>query len=254
MDIAVIGGTGTLGRCVAAQLAAQGDRVRILSRQPPAEAQAPTVEHRVVDVQSGNGLTEGLIGVEAVIDASNSTRRPAHLLVEGNRKLLAAERDAGVQHHVAISIVGCDKVPLSYYKVKVRQETVIADGPVPWSLLRATQFHPFVASFFHSADRLRILPTGAAKLQPIDVVDVAHRLVDVVQRQPAGILPEISGPEALTFTDLADIWRQARPRKRLSVKLPMVGRLGHALRDGRLCNPEAASSGTSFKEWLANHE
>ncbi len=250
MQIAVVGGTGALGARVVAELTARGDEVRVLSRRPPAEV-APGASHRVVDLLGGEGLEEGLDGIEAVVDASNSRRRAEDLLVEGNARLLEAEREAGVRHHVGISIVGCDRVPLSYYEVKVRQEATIAAGPVPWSLLRATQFHSLVAGLFASAARRRILPTGAARLQPIDPAEVARRMADAAHAEPAGMLPEAAGPQILTLTELARAWREADPKALLRLRLPMIGRAGHALRDGALCNPAAATPGRSFPEWLA---
>jgi nucleoside-diphosphate-sugar epimerase len=110
MRIAIVGGTGTLGRHVTAELAARGHDVRVLSR---GSAQHP------VDLVTGQGLAAALDGCAVVIDASNASapKRAAQVLVEGSRRLLAAEQQAGVSHHVGISIVGCERVPMGYYRI-----------------------------------------------------------------------------------------------------------------------------------------
>src|SRR5690348_3468426 len=117
MTIAIVGGTGTLGRQVAAELEARGNRVRPLSRHAP--------EYRV-DLATGDGLGPALAGCDVVVDASNSSaRKPAGILVDGSRRLLEAEAATGVKHHVCVSIVGCDQVPMGYYRAKSDQERVV---------------------------------------------------------------------------------------------------------------------------------
>ena len=138
MRIAIVGGAGTLGRHVTAELAERGHEVRVLSRSS---------QHYPVDLVTGRGLAAALDGCAVVVDASNASapRRATQVLVEGSRRLLAAEQRAGVSHHVGISIVGCERVPMGYYRVKAEQEQVIEHGPVPWSIVRATQFHELAA-------------------------------------------------------------------------------------------------------------
>ena len=136
MRIAIAGGTGTLGSLVAAELGRRGHEIRVLRRSAP--------EYRV-DLATGSGLADALAGCDVVVDASNnSSRHAAQILVDGSRRLLAAERAAGVGHHVCVSIVGCERVPMGYFQVKAEQEQVVEQGPVPWSMVRATQFHEYV--------------------------------------------------------------------------------------------------------------
>jgi uncharacterized protein YbjT (DUF2867 family) len=249
MKAAVVGGTGALGAPLVAALAGRGDDVRVLSRGEPAKLPAGA-SHRRVDLTTGEGLAEALTGVEVVVDASNSTaRNPAPVLLEGTRRLMRAGAEAGVRHHVGVSIVGCDRVPTPYYKVKVDQEEAIAAGEVPWSLLRATQFHSFIAWIFGQAGRLRVVPSGSAKLQPIDATVVAERLAAVAHAEPGGQLADVAGPEVLTLTQLAGAWRAAGHRA-VPLRLPMVGRIGRPLREGALCDPAAAAGGPTFQEWL----
>ena len=147
--IAIVGGTGTLGRRVAAELEARGNQVRPLSRHAP--------EYRV-NLATGDGLGPALAGCE-VVDASNSSaRKPAGILVDGSRRLLEAEAAAGVKHHVCVSIVGCDQVPMGYYRAKSDQERVVGPGTVPWSIVRSTQFHELVSTILAAAGRWRVLP------------------------------------------------------------------------------------------------
>jgi uncharacterized protein YbjT (DUF2867 family) len=251
MKVAVIGGTGVLGRPLVAELAARGHEVRVLSRKPPRKL-PDGVSHRSVDLTIGQGLAEALAGVEVVVDASNSSPRNAGpVLVEGTKRLLRAGAEAGVRHHVGVSIVGCDRVPMAYYKVKVEQEQAIAAGEVPWSLLRATQFHTLIAWAFGQAGRARVAPTGSARLQPIHPPVAAKRLAEVVHAEPGGRLADIAGPEVLTLTELAKAWRGAGHRA-LPLRIPMVGPIGRPLREAALCNPGAAAGGPTFEEWLAN--
>jgi uncharacterized protein YbjT (DUF2867 family) len=250
MKVAVVGGTGVLGAPLVAVLAARGDEVLVLSRKP-GKALPEGASHRRVDLTHDDGLAEALVGIEVVVDASNSIPRNAGpVLVEGTKRLLTAGGDAGVRHHVGVSIVGCDRVPIAYYKVKVEQEEAIKAGGVPWSLLRATQFHALIAWAFEQAGRFRVVPTGSARLQPVDPAVVAARLAEVAHAAPAGRLGDIAGPEVRTLSELAKAWRDAGHRA-LPLRLPMVGRIGRPMRDGALCNPEAGGAGPTFEQWLA---
>src|SRR5215471_21271269 len=131
MKIAIMGGTGTLGRQIAEELRGREHEVRVLSRHAP--------EYRV-DLTTGAGLDEALTGCEVVVDASNnSSRTAAATLVDGTRRLLAAGQTAGVAHHVCVSTVGCELVPQGYFAAKAKQEDLVARGTVPWTVVRATQ-------------------------------------------------------------------------------------------------------------------
>lgn len=252
MKVAVVGGTGGLGKPLVAELAARGDEVLALSRTAP-PVLPERASHRSVDLTTGDGLAEALAGVEVVVDASNEGPRGAGpVLVDGTKRLLQAGAAAGVRHHVGVSIVGCDRVPTAYYKVKVEQEEAIAAGEVPWSLLRATQFHTLVAWAFAQAARWRVLPTGKARLQPIDPTVVARHLADAAHAGPAGRLPDVAGPEVRTLTELAGTWRVAAGRHLLPLRIPTVGKIGRPIGEAALCNPGAAAGGSTFEEWLAS--
>jgi uncharacterized protein YbjT (DUF2867 family) len=249
--VAVIGGTGTLGAPVVRELLARGASVRVLSRNPTSVPDG--AEHHRIDLASGEGVAQALAGVDAAIDAANSTKAAEKVLVTGTRRLLEAEAAAGVGHHVAISIIGIDQVPMSYYRAKLAQEEAIEAGTVPFSILRAAQFPQLLDQAFTAAARFGIRPTGAAKVQPIDPGVVAARLAEVALAAPAGRLPEIAGPKVQTLSELSRTWAGARGKHRLPLRIPAWGKMGKALAAGALCNPAAATTGEDFEEWL-RHE
>jgi uncharacterized protein YbjT (DUF2867 family) len=253
MNAAVVGGTGVVGSRVVAALVARGDAVTVISRSAPAPGAAiPGVGHRRADLMTGDGLAAALDGVDVVVNAVSDPAGRSEVLVEGTRRLLAAEAQAGVGHHVAISIVGCDASELRYHRVTRAQEQVVVDGPVPWTVLRATQFHTLVDMVLSTLAKKRLLPRGSGLLQPIDPGVVARRLADAAHGEPSGRLPDIAGPEVLTVSQLAQIWR-TRTRRGPFIPLPVpgVGAVGRPLRRGVLTAPAAAVEGPTFGEWLA---
>jgi uncharacterized protein YbjT (DUF2867 family) len=244
MRIAIVGGTGTLGRKVVAELTERGHDVRVLSRGG---------EYRV-DLTTGEGLAAALEGCGAVVDASNATsaKRARQVLVGGTERLLAAEREAAVSHHVCVSIVGCDRVPMGYYKVKVDQEHLVEDGQVAWTIVQATQFHELAATALAAAAKFLVLPVPAISLQTVAAAQVAHAVADVAEGPPLGHRIRVAGPEVSTARDLALTWRHATGRRAVLVPLPIPGKLGRTLRQGGLTAGQPDVRGTvTFAEWLA---
>jgi uncharacterized protein YbjT (DUF2867 family) len=173
MKVAVVGGTGVLGKPLVAKLAARDDEVRVLSRGTPRDLPAGA-SHRRIDLTDGEGLVDALAGIEVVVDASNSNPRNAGpVLVEGTKRLLRAGTEAGVRHHVGVSIVGCDRVPTAYYKVKVEQEEAIAAGGVALEPAARNPVPLAAGLGFGQAARARMRPAGSARLQPVDAGVVA---------------------------------------------------------------------------------
>jgi uncharacterized protein YbjT (DUF2867 family) len=249
--VAVVGGTGTLGALVVRDLLARGADVRVLSRNAT-EVPAGASHHRV-DLTSGEGLAEALAGADAVVDASDLTKAGEDVLVAGTRRLLEAEAAAGVTHHLAISIIGVDQVLMKYHRAKLAQEAAVEAGPIPFSILRASQFLQLLDAAFAAAARFGVRPTGAAKVQPIDPGVVAARLADAAFAGPAGRLPDVAGPRIQTLSELSRTWATARGKRRLPLRVPAWGKMGKALAAGALCDPAAATPGESFEEWL-RHE
>lgn len=244
--IAVVGGTGTLGSGVVAALRERGHQVRVLSRGSP--------EYRV-DLTTGEGLGEALHGCDVVVDAANaaspSPKRARETLVHGSRRLIAAAAEAGVGHYVGVSIVGCDRVPLGYYRVKTEQERVAEQGPVAWSIVRATQFHELIAGLYGAAGRWRVLPVPRARLQPVAAADAARAVAVVAEGEPLRRRIEVAGPEVRELRDLARLCRSAAKRRAVLLPMPLPGALGRALRAGGLIaeRPDVRGEET-FTAWL----
>lgn len=245
MKIAIAGGTGTLGRQVADELRARGHDIRVLSRGAP--------QYRV-DLTTGAGLPEALDGCEVVVDASNdSSRSAAATLAAGTRRLLAAGREAGVAHHVCVSIIGCELVPLGYFRVKAEQEDIVARGALPWTIVRATQFHEYVAAMLAAGARWRALPVPRALVQPVACAEVARTVADVTGNGPRHDRVSIAGPEVADARELARAWRRATGTRAALVPLPLPGKLGRALRAGALTDGQpGVRGGVTFAAWLAS--
>ncbi|MFE3195100.1 SDR family oxidoreductase [Nocardia sp. NPDC059240] len=251
MQVAVVGGTGALGVPVVRELVARGHTVRVLSRTAPADP-VPGTTHHAVDLASGAGLDAALAGVHTVVDAvSHRGLRSAPVMVEGVRTLLAAEQRAQVGHHVEISIVGCEQVPFSYYRTKVAQERVVTAGPVPWTLLRATQFHDLIDEILGASATFRLAPRSAMRFQPIDTGAVAARLADAVDAGPAGRVRDLGGPAVQTLAELADIRRRALGQRVLPLPVPPLGRVVRRVRSAALClDSDGEAVSFDYAEWL----
>jgi uncharacterized protein YbjT (DUF2867 family) len=242
MRIAVAGGTGVVGRHGVDVARERGHEVVVLTRSAGA------------DLTTGAGLAERLAGVDAVIDVANLTSQ-RRSVAEGffgavTRNLLAAEEAAGVGHHVVLSIVGIDDVDSGYYAGKRLQERIVEEGGVPWSVLRATQFHEF------SEQVLGYLEVGPFSLvprvlsQPVAAREVGEALVALAEGEPLGRAPEIAGPEQLQMVDLARRVAERSGRRVVPVWLP--GKVGRAMREGALLPKGDGPRGRiTFEEWLS---
>lgn len=230
------------GAATARELSARGHAVRVLSRRAK-----PGLDHRAVDLTDGRGLQEALAGVDVAIDVVNARREAAAVMVDGIARLLAAEAAAGVAHHVTVSIVGIDRVPMRYYRVKLAQEAAVRRGSVPFTIVRATQFHTLVAWLFRSTARWGVLPAPAAPLQPVDPREVARVLADTAEAEPSGAITQFAGPEVVPVRELARRWKEATGSRALAVPVPLPGR---AVRAGALTNPGAWRGRVTFSEWL----
>jgi uncharacterized protein YbjT (DUF2867 family) len=245
MKIAVAGGTGAVGRHVVDRLRGAGHEPVVLTR---------SAGH---DLRSGVGLAEALAGVGAVIDVASVDTQSASTSREffgtATRNLLAAEAAAGVGHHVALSIVGTDRAPEGYYAGKLLQEQLVEAGPVPWTILRATQFFEFAGQILGKTTFGPIALVPTMRSQPIAADEVAARLVELAADAPAGRARDLAGPREERMADLARRWLAASGRKTRVLEFPLPGGFGRAMRAGALLPvPGSADLGTrSFDEWLA---
>lgn len=249
--VLVTGGTGLLGRQVVRTLAADGHRVRILSRRA-VEPPLPGVDVVVADLGSGAGLPRAVAGTTAIVHCATDPRSSRAVDVQGTERLLDAARAAGRPHVVSISIVGIDRIPWEYYRAKLAAEQALAPCGLPWTLLRTTQFHDFCLNLLDRMARLPLVPVPRGwRIQPIDVDEVARRLAEAVASEPAGRLPDLGGPEVLPVADLVrDHLREVR-RRRPVVEVPLPGAFPAALRAGANLVPGNRAGGRTWAEFLA---
>ncbi|MDP8953163.1 MAG: SDR family oxidoreductase [Actinomycetota bacterium] len=243
-EFLVTGGTGSLGSRVVDRLRAAGRDVRVLSRE---------VRPGVVrgDLLTGEGLEQAVDGVDAVVHCASSPRKTRQTDVEGTERLLRAAGQAGVSHFVFISIVGVDRNPyFPYYRMKLEVERTIERSPVPWTILRATQFHEFVLRLIRFLERLPILMVPKGLLQPIDVGEVGDRLAELALSEPVGRAPDIGGPEIRSAAELARAYFEVAGRRRGVVEVPLPGKTARAFREGAQLCPEGRYGRIRFEEFL----
>ena len=244
MRITVLGGTGVVGRHVVAALRAAGHEPVVASRSTG------------VDLATGAGLDSALDGAEAVVDASSVATAKARAAVEfftrSAHHVLAAETRAGVRHHVVVSIVGMERVPLGYYAGKLAQERAVLEGPVPASVLRTTQFHEFAGQML---DRTTFGPLAAVpawRVQPVAAREAAAAPADLAEGGPAGRVRPLAGPEVHPLPDLARRVAAARGARTRVLGVHLPGAAGRAVAAGGLLPQGEVDLGrTTFAQWLA---
>jgi uncharacterized protein YbjT (DUF2867 family) len=246
-EVLVTGGTGSLGRRVVNRLRGPGYEVRTLSRS----ARGAGVVRG--DLLTGEGLARALEGVDILIHCASNPRKPRQTDVEGTGRLLEAAGRADVSRVLFVSIVGVDRTPhLPYYRAKLEAERIVERSSVPWTILRATQFHEFVLKQIRLLECLPVMmaPRGFL-LQPMDIGEVADRMAELALSEPAGRVPDIGGPEIRTLPDLARSYLKATGRRRRVVEVPVPGKAARALREGALLAPDQTFGEIQWEEFLA---
>lgn len=251
--VLVTGGTGTLGRAVVARLLNGPHRVRILSHQAQPVMPA-AVEVAPGDLVSGAGLRGAAAGVEVIIHCATNWRDP-HMRtdVAGTRALLEAARAGGVPHILYISIVGVDQTEYPYYRAKREAEQMVEQSGLPWTVLRATQFHPFVQFLLQScgADtQPEVVVPGGIRLQSIDVGEVANRLVLLMERGPSGRVPELGGPQILSLEDMAQIYVRLRGRQAAIRAVEPTDEMYTMMRTGIIVTSAHAEGKITWEQYL----
>ncbi|MGF6885712.1 uncharacterized protein YbjT (DUF2867 family) [Nocardia sp. GAS34] len=246
----ITGASGTLGATVADHAVAAGHEVRLLSRRSRS-SNDPAREWAVGDLLSGAGIDAALDGADAVVHCAHDPGKPQATVI-GTRNLVDAARSRGPAHLVYISIVGIDRVPNAYYRAKLDCERLIAESGVPFTILRATQFHEFVLELVRKLSRgpLAMVP-AKTPFQPIDVAEVAGRLVDLAVAAPARRVPDIGGPQVRSAEELMRAYLTAAGKHRPVVPLPVPGKAAAAMRAGYLTVPERAVGGRTYDQFLA---
>jgi uncharacterized protein YbjT (DUF2867 family) len=243
MKIAVIGGTGLIGSQVVKILNASGHEA------------VPLSPSTGVDLPSGQGLAEALAGAGVVVNLTNSPTfddaSPA-FFEKTMDNLLAAAEAAGVGHAVILSIVGADLVPgLVYYRAKVRQEDILKSGPVPYSIVRATQFFEFIDAVLSWTADENTVRLPATLVQPMAAADVAQAVADVCAGAPLQGTPDIAGPEVFPLDELGKITLAAHGDQRTVITDNSAGMFAAAAGDALIAKDGAVIATTTYREWLA---
>jgi uncharacterized protein YbjT (DUF2867 family) len=245
MKIVVIGGSGLIGTKLVNRLRQKGHEVVAAS------------PNSGVNTITGEGLAEALAGAQIVVDVANSPSFEDKAVLEffetSGRNLLAAEAAAGVGHHVALSVVGADRLPDSgYLRAKLAQENLIKASKIPYTILRSTQFFEFVSGIAQSATEGQTVRLSPAHLQPIVSDDVADALADVTLGAPVNGTIELAGPERIGLDELVRRFLSAKRDARQVVADVHARYFGTELDDRSLTpgnNPRIGQ--TRFEDWLS---
>jgi uncharacterized protein YbjT (DUF2867 family) len=253
--ILVTGGTGTLGRLVVGRLRDAGREVRVLSRQ--ARGPEEGVEFVTGDLDTGDGVEAAVAGAGTIIHCAGSQKGDE---VKA-RHVVEAASAAGTRHLVHISVVGVDRVPVAsavdramfgYVASKRAAEEVVAGSGVPWTTLRATQFHDLMLTTASGMAKLPVIPVPSGfRFQPVDAGEVATRLVELALGSPAGLVPDIAGPRVYDMGDLVRAYLRANGKHRLLVPLRLPGKAARAFRGGANLSPDRAVGRLTWEDFLA---
>jgi uncharacterized protein YbjT (DUF2867 family) len=244
MKIAVIGGTGLIGSRVVENLIAAGHQA------------VPHSLSTGVDLVTGRGVEEAVTGADVVVNLTNSPTfddaSPA-FFQSSMDNLLAASEKGGVGHIVILSIVGADQVPeLDYYRAKVLQEDILKDGPIPYSIVRATQFMEFMdatVSWTTDGDTVRLPPTP---LQPIAAADVSRIVAEVAAGAPLNGVLNIAGPDVYPLDEIGRITLAAKGDGRSVVTDDTAGMFAAAHGDVLVAGNDARIAPTHYTDWLSS--
>lgn len=257
--ILVTGGTGTLGRLVVHELLAAGAHVRVLSRRPDETETRPHLSWVTGDLATGDGVAAAVSGIDTVVHCAGEARGDDVKAAT----LVRAAQEADVSHLVFISVVGADEVPVhsaidraafGYLAAKLEAERIIADSGIPWTTLRATQFHDFVLDLAEQGARMPLVPVfGGVRFQTVDAREVATRLAELALGAPAGRVPDLGGPEIMPMSDMVRGYLTATGRRRLLLPVRVPGRASAAYRAGANLAPERAVGRRTWAQFLTEH-
>jgi uncharacterized protein YbjT (DUF2867 family) len=238
MTVLLTGGTGRLGRHVAAALRSRSIDPRILSRRPGGG-------HVVADLATGDGLAAALEGVDTVLHLATSRSKD----IAQTRRLLDAMAGSPA-HLIFISIVGVDRIPYGYYRDKVASEKAIEASGLPHTIIRVTQFHGFVNEVLEAQRRLPVTVILPVSAQTIHMPEVAERLADLVEAGPSGRVADLGGPEQLTLREYARQWQAARGVRRPILALRIPGKAMAAFRAGHHMSGLPGAGRVTYREFL----
>ncbi|NHC11198.1 SDR family oxidoreductase [Stutzerimonas degradans] len=245
MKIVVIGGSGLIGANIVGRLRLDGHEVVAASPRTG------------VDTVTAAGLAQALAGAQVVVDVANSPsfedRAALEFFETSGRNLLAAEVDAGVEHHLALSVVGTDRLPQSgYFRAKVAQETLIKASRIPYTIVRATQFFEFIGSIIDANIDGEVARLSPALMQPIAADDVSALLADLAVGAPLNSTLEIAGPDCFPIDEIARKFLVAQDDRRQVIADAHARYFGSQLSDRSLLPGAHPRLGpTRFHNWLS---
>jgi uncharacterized protein YbjT (DUF2867 family) len=252
----VTGGTGTLGRLVVPRLRDAGCKVRVLSRRSREAGEG--IEVVTGDLATGEGIEAAVEGAEIIVHCAGSSKGDE----EKALSLVRAASRAGARHLVYISVVGADRIPVvssvdramfGYFASKLAAERVVADSGLPWTTLRATQFHESFLSVARQMTKLPVVPAAAGfRFQPVDAGEVAARLAELALGTPAGLVPDVAGPRVYGMAALLRGYLQASRKHRPFVSVWLPGKAARAFRAGANLAPGRAVGRRTWEEFLAD--
>ena len=256
--ILVTGGAGVLGRLVVKHLSAAGYPVRGMSRRKSPADDWPGAQWAQADLETGEGIEAAVEGVEIIVHCAGSGKGDE----DKARNLVQAASRAGVRHLVYISVVGANQIPVSsfidrtmfgYFASKLAAEHIVAESGLPWTTLRATQFHYLTLKVARSMAKLPVVPLPAGfQFQPIDEGEVAARLAELALGTPAGLVSDMAGPKVYSMADLLRGYMQASHRHRPIIPVWLPGKAARAVRAGANLAPERAVGLRTWEEFLAD--
>ena len=243
--ILITGGTGTLGRLVVSRLQDASRDLRVLSRR--GHESTDDIEYVTGDLLKDEGIEPAVEGAEIIMHLAGGPRGDD----EATRNLVRAASRAGTRHLVYISVVGADRVPLRYFRSKLSAEQAVADSGLPFTTLRAAQFHDIVLTVAQKMAKMPVLPVpSAVRLQPVDADEVAARLVDLALAEPAGQVPDLAGPKVYPMGDLLDGYLRARGKRRPMLPIRLPGQVGRAYRSGENLSLEGPVGQRTWEDFL----
>jgi uncharacterized protein YbjT (DUF2867 family) len=256
-SVLVTGGTGTLGRHVVRRLTDAGRDLRVLTRQTrPAEH---GVRYVTADLLSGADLGPAVEGVETIIHCAGSNKDDD----VATKHLVDAALREGRPHLVFISVVGAERMPVEsavdrtmfgYFAMKRRAERVVEASGLPWTTLRATQFHDLILFVLDKLTKLPVVPVpSSVAFQPVDTDEVAERMVQLAFSRPAGLVPDLAGPRVHATRDLVRSYVEATHRRRLLVPVRLPGKAARALRAGANLPKDGDVGTRTWEEFLPDH-
>lgn len=246
-SVLLTGGTGTLGRLVTPLLRDAGCPVRVLSRR--SRESSDGIEYVTGDLLTGEGIDAAAASAEIVVHLAGGPKGDD----TATENLVRALAGTDVRHLVYISVIGADRLPVRWMKTKLAAERAVSDSGIPWTTLRATQFHDLVLTMVEKMAKLPVVPVpGGLRAEPVDARDVAARLVELALDKPAGLVPDLAGPTVYGLGDLSRSYLQARGKHRPMLTVPIPGKAGRAYRAGENLSGPGADVGTrTWEEFLA---